>query len=75
MGKIEGSSERIKIMPLPKRRHSKTRGAKRRTHWKLKAPQLVECSHCHQAKLPHHICPNCGFYDEREVIPAKETKT
>jgi len=59
-------------MPLPKRRHSKTRGAKRRTHWKLKSAQWVECSHCHQPKLPHHICSNCGYYDGREVVPPKE---
>jgi large subunit ribosomal protein L32 len=61
-------------MPLPKRRHSKSRGAKRRTHWKLSLPTLVECSHCHQPKLPHRICPNCGYYNEKEVIaPPKKT--
>jgi large subunit ribosomal protein L32 len=60
-------------MPLPKRRHSKARGAKRRTHWKLKVPTLVECSHCHQPKLPHRICPECGYYDGKEVIAPKET--
>ena len=60
-------------MPLPKRRHSKTRGAKRRTHWKLDTPNLVECSHCHQPKLPHRICSNCGYYWGRQVIAPKET--
>ena len=60
-------------MPLPKRRHSKSRGAKRRTHWKLGLPTLVECSHCHQPRLPHRICPNCGYYDGKEVITPKKT--
>jgi len=60
-------------MPLPKRRHSKSRGAKRRTHWKLNVPTLVECSHCHQPKLPHRICPNCGYYNGKEEIAPKET--
>ncbi len=60
-------------MPLPKRRHSKTRGAKRRTHWKLETPNFVECSHCHQPKLPHRICANCGYYRGRQVITPKET--
>jgi large subunit ribosomal protein L32 len=60
-------------MPLPKRRHSKTRGAKRRTHWKLSLPNIVECPHCHQPKLPHRICPNCGYYKGRQVITTKET--
>ncbi len=27
-------------MAVPKRRHSSTRGRKRRTHWKLRAPGL-----------------------------------
>ncbi len=60
-------------MPLPKRRHSKARGAKRRTHWKLSLPNIVECPHCHQPKLPHRICPNCGYYKGRQVITPKET--
>jgi large subunit ribosomal protein L32 len=59
-------------MPLPKRRHSKTRGAKRRTHWKLSVPNIVECPHCHQPKLPHRICPNCGYYKGRQVTEPKE---
>lgn len=58
-------------MPLPKRRHSHTRGAKRRTHWKLTAPTLAECPHCHSMKLPHHVCPHCGFYRDREVVTPK----
>jgi len=60
-------------MPLPKRRHSHTRGAKRRTHWKLSAPNLSECPQCHGLKMPHHVCPACGFYREREVITPKGT--
>jgi len=59
-------------MPLPKRRHSKTRGRKRRTHYKLAAPNLVECSNCHSLRLPHHVCSECGYYDGKEIItPAK----
>lgn len=61
-------------MPLPKRRHSKTRGAKRRTHWKLDKPNVIECSHCHEPKLPHQICPHCGWYKGREVVAVTETK-
>ncbi len=61
-------------MPLPKRRHSKTRGRKRRTHWKLEASGVGECSHCHQPKLPHRVCPHCGYYNNREVISTEEAK-
>ncbi|TFH62153.1 MAG: 50S ribosomal protein L32, partial [Candidatus Zixiibacteriota bacterium] len=49
-------------MPLPKRRHSKQRGRKRRTHYVATAPALVECLHCGEKKLFHHICPACGYY-------------
>jgi large subunit ribosomal protein L32 len=59
-------------MPLPKRRHSATRGRKRRTGWKLDVPNVIECNHCHQSRLPHHICPHCGFYDGKLVITVKE---
>jgi len=52
---------------LPKRRHSNTRTAKRRTHWKAKKTTTANCSHCGAAKRPHRVCPSCGFYADREV--------
>ncbi|MEA3310733.1 MAG: 50S ribosomal protein L32 [candidate division WOR-3 bacterium] len=55
-------------MPVPKRRHSKSRSRKRRTHWKLQAPALSVCPQCHEPKQPHRVCPNCGFYGDHEVI-------
>ncbi|MFC1658681.1 50S ribosomal protein L32 [Candidatus Omnitrophota bacterium] len=63
-------------MALPKRRHSKTRGRKRRTHWKLANPGLVVCSQCKQLKLPHQVCNFCGYYHGRQavVIKKKEKK-
>ena len=61
-------------MPLPKRRHSKQRGRKRRTHWKLEAPEVVDCPHCHKPKLPHRVCPNCGWYDGKEVMKVGKKK-
>lgn len=59
-------------MPLPKRRHSSTRGRLRRTGWKLAVPNVVACSNCHQSRLPHHVCPHCGFYDGEKVITTRE---
>lgn len=58
-------------MAVQKRRHSRARGRKRRTHWKIQPPTLVECSNCHQPKLAHHICPNCGYYKDIEVMTVK----
>jgi len=58
-------------VPLPKRRHSKTRGRKRRTHWKIAKTNLIACPQCKQPKLPHKICAICGFYAGRQVIEIK----
>lgn len=60
--------------PLPKKKTSKARRGKRRSHLKLTPPGLDVCSHCHSPKLPHHVCPICGWYNDREVIEIKPTK-
>lgn len=55
-------------MGVPKRRVSKARKNKRRSIWaQLTGPTLVECPQCHELKLPHRACPNCGFYRGRKV--------
>ncbi len=61
-------------MALPKRRHSPTRRDKRRTHQHLTAPAAAVCPQCGQPKLPHRICPKCGFYRGRLVGKVKEKK-
>jgi len=58
-------------MPVPKRRHSRARSRKRRTHWKVKVPRYVICSNCGNPTLPHRVCPHCGFYDGRVIVEAK----
>ncbi|HYA02009.1 MAG TPA: 50S ribosomal protein L32 [Syntrophobacteria bacterium] len=59
-------------MALPKKRHSRSRRDKRRTHDRLKETSLSLCSQCNEPKLPHHACPSCGTYRGREVIVTKE---
>ncbi len=59
-------------MAVPKRRHSSTRGKKRRTNWKLRKPGLNTCAHCGAPRQPHHICPSCGYYDGEEVTQPRE---
>ncbi len=54
-------------MAVPKRRTSHSRKNKRRSHWKLAVPALVECPKCREARMPHRVCPSCGFYKGREV--------
>jgi large subunit ribosomal protein L32 len=63
------------ILQLPKRRHSKSRRDKRRTHWKLGSPNLSRCPQCGAPKLPHRVCPECGYYEGKEIIlPKKKEK-
>lgn len=59
-------------MAQPKYKISKARGRKRRTHYKLKETNLVACKNCSTLKLPHQVCPNCGYYDGRKVELKKE---
>jgi large subunit ribosomal protein L32 len=62
-------------MALPKRRHSKTRGRKRRTNDKVVKPQASACPSCGEPKLPHRMCPHCGTYNGREIIVDEKEKT
>ena len=55
-------------MAVPKRRTSKMRKNKRRSHHGLKAAGTVECTQCKQDKLLHRVCPHCGFYKGKEVV-------
>jgi len=49
-------------MAVPKRRNSKSRGAKRRTHYKVEMATVVKCSKCGAYKRPHRLCPSCKEY-------------
>lgn len=61
-------------MALPKKRTAKSRQGKRRSHLKLNLPAMDVCSHCHSPKLSHYVCPNCGWYNDREAIEVKPAK-
>ena len=61
-------------MAHPKRKHSKTRRDKSRTHQKLVTPQTSVCPACHQPKLSHRVCPHCGQYKGKQYIVKKEKK-
>ena len=59
--------------PQPKRKLSKGRRDRRRSHLAMRTTSLVECTQCHELHLPHHVCLNCGTYDGVEVLE-KETQ-
>jgi large subunit ribosomal protein L32 len=59
-------------MIAPKRRTSKAKRDKRRSHDALAAPPRSLCPQCQEPKMPHRVCPNCGTYRGREVIQTNE---
>lgn len=59
-------------MAVPKRKTSKSKRDKRRTHHKLKLLSIVECPRCHSKKISHRVCENCGYYAEHEIIIFEE---
>ena len=43
------------MAPLPKRKLSKGKRGRRRSHDAIGIPKLVECSQCHQMTMPHRV--------------------
>ncbi len=56
-------------MAVPKQK--KGRGdphTRRSANRQLEAKDRSLSPQCGAPKLPHHVCPNCGHYKDREVI-------
>lgn len=62
------------MTPHPKRKHSKGRRDRRRSQDALSAANLLLCSNCGNRRLPHTVCPHCGYYKGREVVQPKKKK-
>ncbi len=54
-------------MAVPKQKKSRANTRMGRSHWKLNPKNVVECPECHEPKLPHRLCPSCGYYNGRKV--------
>ncbi len=55
-------------MAVPKRKTSKARKRKRRSHLALATPATSVCGRCGAGKVPHAVCESCGFYSGRDVL-------
>jgi large subunit ribosomal protein L32 len=40
----------------------------RRSHDHLIPPGVARCSRCNHAIKPHHVCANCGYYGDNQVV-------
>ena len=59
-------------MAVPKRKTSKAKRDQRRSpNMKMKAPGLSICPQCHEPKLPHRVCPNCNYYNGKDVVASE----
>ncbi|MGD9497736.1 MAG: 50S ribosomal protein L32 [Armatimonadota bacterium] len=54
-------------MALPKRKHSKSRTRKKRTHKVTLAAVVTRCRQCQAPVRPHNACGKCGYYEGRKV--------
>jgi large subunit ribosomal protein L32 len=59
-------------MAVPKRKTSKSKRNKRRSHDFLAAPAASTCPQCGAPKVPHRICGQCGSYKGRTIIETDE---
>lgn len=62
-------------MAVPKRKTSQQRRNTRSSaNQHLVTPTLAECSHCHELKTSHMVCPSCGYYNGEQIVVKKEKK-
>jgi len=59
-------------MAVPKRKTSRSRRGKRRAHKHLTPPSIAFCPRCKAPKLPHRVCPSCGYYKGKAFIEQEE---
>ena len=59
-------------MIVPKRRTSKAKRDRRRSHDALASPARSVCPTCGEPKAPHRICASCGTYRGRTVLQTDE---
>ena len=58
-------------MAVPKRKTSKSRRNKRRSHHALKSANIIEDSKSGEYRLSHHIDLKTGIYNGRKVLDPK----
>tara|TARA_Y100000590_G_scaffold126307_1_gene144383 strand:+ start:180 stop:359 length:180 start_codon:yes stop_codon:yes gene_type:complete len=59
-------------MAVPKRKTSKSRRDKRRSHHKIISPNIIEDKKSGEYRLSHHIDLKTGLYNGRKVFEPKK---
>tara|TARA_B100001996_G_scaffold382247_1_gene373566 strand:+ start:365 stop:538 length:174 start_codon:yes stop_codon:yes gene_type:complete len=55
-------------MAVPKRKTSKSRRNKRRSHHKIVGANIVEDKKSGEYRLPHHVDLKTGFYNGKKIL-------
>ncbi|RED13825.1 50S ribosomal protein L32 [Pontivivens insulae] len=55
-------------MAVPKSKITPSKRGMRRAHDALVAANPNECSNCGELRRPHHVCPSCGHYADKEIV-------
>tara|TARA_Y100000590_G_scaffold85450_1_gene95532 strand:+ start:1977 stop:2156 length:180 start_codon:yes stop_codon:yes gene_type:complete len=59
-------------MAVPKRKTSKSRRNKRRSHHKIVTPNIIEDKKSGEFRLSHHVDMKTGLYNGRKVFEPKK---
>ncbi len=59
-------------MAVPKRKTSKSRAGKRRSHMKLSSKNIIEDKKTGEYRLSHHLDLKTGLYKGRQVLDKKD---
>ena len=59
-------------MAVPKRKTSKSRRNKRRSHHKIKSANVIEDKKSCEFRLSHHIDLKTGFYNGKKILEPKK---
>ena len=59
-------------MAVPKRKTSKSRRDKRRSHHRIKDPNIIEDKKTGEYRLSHHLDLKTGIYNDRQIVEPKK---
>ena len=59
-------------MAVPKRKTTKSRSGKRRSHIKFNTKKVIEDKKSGEYRLSHHLDLKTGFYKGKQVLEPKE---
>ena len=59
-------------MAVPKRKTSKSRRNKRRSHLRVKSVNILEDKKSGEYRLSHHVDLKTGYYNGRQVLEPKD---